>query len=64
MRELGLSFIRGAQFSADGEGGEVRAYWTRETAWVLEVDLHGTGHVDLTLRLGSIGQISERDLLL
>ena len=64
MTGLNLTFIGDAQFSANGSGGQVRSYWTATTARVLEVDLNGDGRVDLTISIGSVGQLTDSDLLL
>ncbi len=64
MSGLNLTFIGAAQFSGNGSGGQVRSYWTAETARVLEVDLNGDGRVDLTISLGSVGPPTDSDLLL
>ncbi|KGJ06616.1 calcium-binding protein [Paracoccus halophilus] len=61
MSGLGLSFIGAAEFSG---AGQVRSYWTRETARVLEIDLDGNGRADLTIGLGAIARIDETDLLI
>lgn len=64
MTGLNLTWIGGARFSGDGGGGQVRSYWTRETARVLEVDLDGDGRVDLTISIGAVGPPGDSDLLL
>lgn len=64
MSGLSLTYIGDAQFSGDGSGGQVRSYWTEQTARVLEVDLNGDGQADLTISLGSIGPLTDSDLLL
>ncbi len=60
---LGLTFIRSAGFSGSGAGAEVRSYWTAATARIVEVDLDGDGRAELTIRLGSVGDLTENDLL-
>ena len=64
MSGLNLTFIGEAQFSGNGSGGQVRSYWSAATARVLEVDLNGDGQVDLTISIGSVGAITDSDLLL
>jgi len=60
MAGLGLRFIGEAEFSA---ARQVRAYHSG-SAMIVEADLNGDGHADLTLQLNSLAALTRGDFLL
>ncbi|MFC3570659.1 M10 family metallopeptidase C-terminal domain-containing protein [Paracoccus simplex] len=60
---LGLVFIGGTAFSANGSG-QVRLDWTQPDAHRLLVDRDGDGRTDLTIDLGALATLNASDLLL